>query len=198
MEFVAATNNENKLAEFRRILEPAGHSVLSLQDVNIVIDPEETGDTFAENALIKAKAVCAACGMPALADDSGLAVDALAGAPGVHSARFSGNHADDGANNRKLLSLLERIPYAGRKAEFICVLALVMPDGSGMEVEGRCEGRIGFGAAGKNGFGYDPLFYVDGSSFAEMSDEEKDAVSHRANALRRFVQELPAFLSGSL
>ena len=191
MEFVIATNNQNKLEEFKRILEPSGHTVLSLADVGVDIEVEETGKTFAENAFLKAKAVCDACGRPTIGDDSGLEVDALDGAPGIYSARFAGEHGDTEANNKKLLALLERFPYAARTARFVCVVAFVMPDGSGMEVEGLCEGRIGFKASqGKNGFGYDPLFFVGNQSFADMAPEEKDKVSHRAMALRRLLQEL--------
>lgn len=197
MEFLAATNNANKLAELKRILEAEGHTVISLSEAGVKSNPEETGTTFAENAMIKATAASKASGMPTIADDSGLAVDILDGAPGVLSARFAGNHATDNENNKKLLYLLERTPYARRTAQFVCVVALVMPDGSGMQVEGRIEGRIGFAPHGTNGFGYDPLFYTKADeSFADMTNEQKDAVSHRAVALRRLMQELPAFLEG--
>lgn len=194
MEFVAATNNKNKLVEIRRILEAEGHTVLSMEQAGIHSEPEETGETFAENALIKAKAACLASGKPAIGDDSGLEVDALSGAPGVHSARFAGNQASDEDNNKKLLRLLERYSYAKRSARFVCVVALCMPDGAGMQVEGHCSGYIGFAPSGENGFGYDPLFYAGDKSFAEMSEEEKDAISHRGAALRRFASELPGFL----
>lgn len=198
MEFVVATNNKKKLAEIRRILESQGHSILSLEEAGIQANPEETGETFVDNAVIKAKYVCNLCGKPTLADDSGLVVDALNGAPGVYSARFAGEHSTDAQNNEKLLSLMARIPYAKRTAHFECVVVLQMPDGSGMAVEGRCSGHIGFKPHGGGGFGYDPLFYVDGRSFAEMTEQEKDEISHRAVALRRFVQELPQFLNGGV
>ncbi len=194
MEFVAATNNQKKLKEIRRILEAEGHTIISLEEAGITSEPEETGETFAENAFIKAKAACEASGKPAIGDDSGLAVDALDGAPGVYSARFAGPQHNDEDNNKKLLQLLERFPYAKRTAHFVCVVALYMPDGSGMQVEGTCAGRIGFAPSGENGFGYDPLFYVGDTSFADMQDKQKDEISHRGAALKRFVQELPVFL----
>ncbi len=194
MEFVAATNNQKKLKEIRRILEAEGHTVISLQEAGITSEPEETGETFAENSVIKAKAACEASGKPAIGDDSGLAVDALDGAPGVYSARFAGPQHSDADNNKKLLQLIERFPYAKRTAHFVCVVSLYMPDGSGMQVEGTCSGRIGFAPSGENGFGYDPLFYVGDTSFADMEDKQKDEISHRGVALKRFVQELPKFL----
>lgn len=194
MEFVAATNNPKKLAEIQRILEAEGHTVVSLEQAGVVSEPEETGETFADNAVLKAKAACLASGKPAIGDDSGLAVDALDGAPGVYSARFAGPQHNDADNNKKMLYLLERTPYAKRTAHFVCVVALYMPDGSGMQVEGRCDGRIGFAPSGENGFGYDPLFYVGDTSFAEMQASHKDELSHRGVALRRFVQELPPLL----
>lgn len=196
MEFVAATNNNKKLHEMRRILEKAGHTVKSLSEVGVNVEPPETGKTFEDNAIIKATMICKAVGKPTLADDSGLCVDALGGEPGVNSARFSGRHGDDAANNKKLLFLLERFSYAQRTAQFVCALALAMPDGALLTVEGRCEGRIGFAESGGGGFGYDPLFYIGSKSFAEMTDDEKDAVSHRAVALERLLEELPAFLAG--
>ncbi|MGD9559117.1 MAG: RdgB/HAM1 family non-canonical purine NTP pyrophosphatase [Oscillospiraceae bacterium] len=197
MEFLAATNNAHKLAEMRRILESQGHTVKSLADAGLCIEPEETGATFAENAAIKASATCAVAGLPAIADDSGLEVDALAGAPGVYSARFAGPHATDAANNEKLLRLLKDVPAEHRTARFTSAIALVLPSGAQLETEGHCPGTIGFAPQGENGFGYDPLFYVGGSSFAQMSAAEKDAVSHRARALAAFAAQLPAFLAAN-
>lgn len=194
MEFVAATNNPKKLVEMRRILEAEGHSLISLSEAGVTSEPEETGKTFAENALIKAKAASEASGLPSIGDDSGLEVDILGGAPGIYSARFAGNHHSDADNNKKLLSLLERTAYAKRTARFVCVIALAMPNGSGMEVEGHCNGHIGFAPSGENGFGYDPLFYIGDTSFADLTEEEKDKISHRGVALRRFANELPNFL----
>ena len=194
MEFVAATNNRHKLDELGRMLEKAGHTVVSLADEGVETEPNETGATFAENALIKARAALKATGKPALADDSGLEVEALSGAPGVESARFAGRHGDDEANNKKLMRLLERTPYAKRGARFVSALALVTPDGGELVAEGSVEGSIGLVPSGENGFGYDPLFYVNNRSFADMSDEEKDEVSHRGAAMREFLAKLPAFL----
>lgn len=194
MEILVATNNRKKLAEINRLLESAGHTLVTLSEAGITPTREEDGAGFADNAFIKAGEACELSGMAALADDSGLCVDALGGAPGVLSARFAGGHGDDAANNQKLLHLMQRVPEAQRTAQFVCVIALVLPNGAGMQVEGRCSGHIGFAPSGTNGFGYDPLFYVNGRSFADMTDDEKNEVSHRAAALRRFAQELPGFI----
>ncbi len=196
MEFLIATNNKKKLAEMQRLLAAGGHTAKGLAEAGVQSMPEETGATFAENALLKAKAACALSGLPTIGDDSGLQVDILDGAPGIFSARFAGEHASDEANCKKLLYLLERTPFAKRTAHFVCVLALQLPSGAGMEVEGRCDGMIGFSANGENGFGYDPLFYVGGRSFADRSDEEKDEISHRASAVKLLLQELPSVLPG--
>lgn len=195
MEFVAATNNRGKLAELRRLLLGAGHGVLSLAEAGAAVNPGEDGKTLADNARIKAQAACEACARPCLADDSGLEVDALLGAPGVLSARFAGPGADEDANNKKLLSLLERTPYANRGARFTCVLALALPNRQVLLSSGSCAGRIGFAKSGGNGFGYDALFYIAGRSFADMEDEEKDLISHRAAAIRDFLEKLPAFMA---
>lgn len=195
MKFVAATNNPHKLAEMRRILEGMGHSLQSLAELGITVDPEETGTTFAENAQIKAEAVCKATGLAAIADDSGLEVDALDGAPGVYSARFAGEHGDAGANNQKLLHLLLQTKADDRTARFISAVALALPNGALLQVQGACEGTIGFAPVGAAGFGYDPLFLVDGKSFAQMDDAEKDTLSHRGKSLARFSEQLPAFLA---
>lgn len=194
MEFVAATNNKKKLAELSRLFADSGHTVISMSQAGVVGSPEENGATFAGNAFIKARAACKFSERPAIADDSGLEVDALSGAPGIHSARFAGVAASDEENNKRLLFLLERTPYAARTAHFVCVLALVMPSGAELAVEGRCDGLIGFDKSGVNGFGYDPLFYVDGRSFADRTDEEKDAISHRAQAARQMLAQMPDFL----
>ncbi|MDL2327737.1 RdgB/HAM1 family non-canonical purine NTP pyrophosphatase [Ruminococcaceae bacterium OttesenSCG-928-A11] len=194
MEFVAATNNRHKLDELTRLLTPAGHTVVSMASVGVEVTPNETGETFAENARIKAEAVCRRAGVPALADDSGLRVEALGGDPGVRSARFAGFDASDEENCKKLMHLLERYPYAKRGASFHCALALAMPDGRVLTTEGECAGRIGLVASGSSGFGYDPLFYVGNVSFADMEDAEKDAVSHRAMAVKNLLAELPGFL----
>ncbi len=195
MEFVAATNNAKKLEELNRLLAASGHTLVGLAQAGVHSNPEEDGTTFVENALIKARAAAAATGRAAVADDSGLCVDALSGAPGVHSARFAGPHADDEENNARLLFLLERTAFAARTAQFVCALAVVMQNGAELTVEGRVEGIIGFARSGKNGFGYDPLFYVEGRSYADRTDAEKDGASHRAAAVRELLEQLPDFLA---
>ena len=195
MEIVAATNNKAKLDELRTFLESAGHTVRSMAEAGVNLVPEEDGETFAENAAIKATTVCRGCGMPTLGDDSGLCVDVLDGAPGVRSARFAGENADSAANNKKLMKLLERYPYARRGAHFVCSLALALPGGNVLEAEGSCDGLIGMAASGTGGFGYDSLFYQNNVSFADMPQEEKDRVSHRAQAMKKLLEQLPEFLA---
>ncbi len=194
MEFLLATNNKHKLQEVRRLLKGSGHTVVGLKEAGVLSMPEETGKTFLENAHIKANAACKLSGIASLADDSGLSVDALDGAPGVMSARFSGDGADDEANNRKLLKLLARTPFAKRTAHFCCALVLQMPNGHCLEVEERCEGVIAFNESGEGGFGYDPLFLVNGKSLAQHTPDEKDALSHRGKAMQALVEQLPVFL----
>lgn len=189
MQLVAATNNKGKLREYKRMLEPLGFEILSLSDLSLEADPEETGNSFAENARIKAGYVCALSGLPALADDSGLCVDALDGAPGIYSARYSGGSDED--NNQKLLQELKDVPMEKRTARFACAICCAWPNGSFTETEGTCEGKIDFAPVGEEGFGYDPLFLSDEvGSFGLASPEEKDAVSHRGAALRELVARL--------
>ena len=189
MQLLAATNNKGKLREYKRMLEPLGFEILSLSDLSLQADPEETGSSFAENARIKAEYVCALSGLPALADDSGLCVDALDGAPGIYSARYSGGSDED--NNQKLLQELKDVPTEKRTARFVCAICCAWPDGSFTETEGTCEGKIDFAPVGEEGFGYDPLFLSDEvGSFGLASPEEKDAVSHRGEALRKLVARL--------
>ena len=189
MQLLAATNNKGKLREYKRMLEPLGFEILSLSDLSLQADPEETGSSFAENARIKAEYVCALSGLPALADDSGLCVDALDGAPGIYSARYSGG--SDADNNQKLLQELKDVPMEKRTARFVCAICCAWPDGSFTETEGVCEGKIDFAPVGEEGFGYDPLFLSDEvGSFGLASPEEKDAVSHRGAALRELVARL--------
>lgn len=186
-EFVIATHNAHKLTEMRRILEPLGIAVQAAD----FRDVPETGKTFAENAYLKAKAACEQTGKPAIADDSGLMVDALSGAPGVYSARYAGEQASDAERMEKLLKELE--PYPGREqrtARFVCAICCVFPQGDVLRWEGVCEGYIGFSPAGDHGFGYDPIFFLDTLSFAQIPKEEKDAVSHRGKALKGFVRLL--------
>ncbi|HZG56502.1 XTP/dITP diphosphatase [Paenibacillus sp.] len=200
---VVATRNRGKAAEFREMLAPLGYEVLSLLDLPDGASPdvEEDGDTFAANAEKKARAAAQALGRPALADDSGLCVDALDGAPGVYSARYAGEPSDDARNNAKLLAeLASRGARAGAApvealsaARFVCALALYDPDADRtVFAEGSCEGWIVPETRGAGGFGYDPLFYVEalGKTFGEASSEEKHAVSHRGAALRALAEKL--------
>lgn len=192
VKFVAATNNKNKLKEFARILEPLNIEVLTASQCGGEgIDPVEDGETFEANAIIKAKAFAQALGMPTLADDSGLCVDALNGAPGVYSARYSGE--GDAANNALLLKNLEGVPMENRTARFVCAICCAYPDGRYFTVRGECEGKIGFEPKGSDGFGYDPIFFIEtGESFAEISGERKDSMSHRGKALRLLAERLEA------
>ena len=195
MDFLIATHNMKKRDELQRILSPLGVHVLTADEAGVVLtDVEETGTTFEENALLKARSGCKEGKMPCIADDSGLCVDALDGAPGVYSARFAGEHGNDDKNNEKLLSLLSDVPPEKRTARFVSTVACVFPDGRELVVRGECEGKIGYEKRGENGFGYDPLFYVGERTFAEFTPEEKDAVSHRGNALRALTEALPAYL----
>lgn len=195
MDFLIATHNNKKRDELQRILSPLGITVLTADEAGVdLTDVEETGTTFEENALLKARSGAKESNMPCIADDSGLCVDALDGAPGVYSARFAGEHGNDPKNNQKLLDLLKDVPPERRTARFVSAVACVFPDGRELTVRGTCEGLIGYAPKGENGFGYDPLFYRGERTFAEFSAAEKDAVSHRGNALRSLAAELPKYL----
>ena len=196
MNFIIATHNKKKLGELSRILSPLGINAVTAEQVGLTLtDAEETGESFEENAYIKAKSGCDESDMPCIADDSGLMVDALSGAPGVYSARFSGVHGDDEANIDKLLSMLENVPDENRTARFKSAVCCVFPNGDVITVDGVCEGRIGFERRGSGGFGYDPVFMVGDKSFSELTAEEKDAISHRGNALRKLKTELEKYLN---
>ncbi len=192
MRLVLATRNEGKVKEIREALSGLEVDLLTLSDFPEVPEVHEDGATFSENAKKKALTVAKFTGLPALADDSGLEVDALGGMPGVRSARFAGEGADDDANNRKLLELLKGLPPERRTARFRCVLALAFPDGEVYTVEGTCEGLIAEEPAGEGGFGYDPLFLIpeEGRTFAQMTREEKNSLSHRGRALRKLREVL--------
>lgn len=195
MDFIIATHNLKKRDELQRILSPLGVNVFTADEKGIELtDAEETGETFAENAFIKAESGCKESKMPCIADDSGLMVDYLDGAPGVYSARFSGVHGDDEANNDKLLSLLENVETEKRTARFVSAVCCVFPDGRRIDVSGACEGYIATERHGDNGFGYDPIFMVGDKSFAEMTKDEKDKISHRGKALRELSKILPVFI----
>lgn len=193
-EFLIATHNMKKRDELYRILSPLGIDVKTSDQLGIEItDVEETGETFYENALLKAQSGCNESGMPCVADDSGLAVDYIAGAPGVYSARFSGGHGNDEANNKKLLKILNDVPVEERTARFVSVVCCVFPNGDVISARGECEGYIGFEPKDDGGFGYDPIFMVGDKSFAELSPEQKDSLSHRGNALRLLAEKLTAY-----
>ena len=192
MKIIIATHNKHKLQEMSRILSPMGYEVVTDRDLGIELtDAEENGETFLDNARIKAESGCRESGLPCIADDSGLCVDALDGVPGVFSARYCGVHGDDDGNNRKLLAELSGVPTEKRTAHFACAICVSFPDGSEVTATGKCEGYIGYEKKGTNGFGYDPLFMVGDRSLAEMTAEEKDAISHRGNALKELQKILP-------
>ena len=186
---VLATRNQGKIIELRRILDAISQGTIELVSVDQypdIPDVEETGSTFEENALLKAVAISNATGLPAIADDSGLCVDALGGAPGIFSARYAGKHGDDNANLNKVLVELQGVEDTKRSAHFTCVTALVMPDGRKVTKTGEFHGFIAHVPVGEHGFGYDPIFIPQGSSItsAQMSAQEKDLVSHRGISLR--------------
>ena len=190
MRFVLASNNRKKLAEMREILSGLGVEVISLAEAGITDAPEETGTTFAENAQIQADAACKATGMPCVADDSGLTVVALGGAPGVYSARYGGVGLTD--KDRYILLLKNMENAEQRAAAFVSSIACRFPDGTLITAEGSCPGEILRAPAGNGGFGYDPVFYLPelGRSMAQLTAEEKNAISHRGRALRLFAEKL--------
>lgn len=191
---VIATNNAHKVEEIRTALDFEGWEFLTLSQCDPYDEPVEDADTFEGNARIKALAAHEHTGLAALADDSGLAVDALDGAPGVFSARYAGVHGDDAANNEKLLHELEGVADAQRTARFVCSLVFIDEDGTETSASGTVEGRIAHGLSGSGGFGYDPLFLPDefggAKSLAEVTQDEKNAISHRGNALRFLKEKL--------
>lgn len=191
MDFILATNNMKKLAEMQRILSPLGINVVTAKMLGKQLeDVEEDGKTFEDNAKLKARAACKEMNMPAIADDSGLCVDYLDGAPGIFSARFAGEHGNDEKNNDILLEKLDGVPLEKRTAHYVCAICCTFPDGREIVVRGECNGIIGFERDGHEGFGYDPLFLVDGKAFGRYTAEEKDKISHRGNALRLLTKEL--------
>ena len=197
---VLATRNPGKIREFRRILDAISQGAINLvglEEFPHTTEVEETGSTFRENALLKARSICRETGLPAIADDSGLCVDVLNGAPGIFSARYAGVHGEDEANNVKLLSELESFPEDKRGAHFTCAAALVLPDGREHVAEEFFEGSILFAPIGDQGFGYDPLFRPHGLdiSSAQMSAEEKDLISHRGKSLRAIAPHVFSLLT---
>ena len=187
MKAVLASKNQHKLAEISKIVAQFGMELVLQSELGLDIDVDETGETFEENSMLKARAVMEASGRPAIADDSGLMVDALDGAPGVYSARYGGSHdRTDEERYRYLLSNLENVPDEKRGAKFVSVITLLYPDGHAIVARGECPGTILHAPRGENGFGYDPVFFVtsEGKSMAELSPERKNEISHRARALQ--------------
>ena len=197
MKFVLATQNQKKLREMSDILSGFGVEVVTPKSLGIDLEVEETGTTFAENAMLKAKAICEAANLPAIADDSGLCVDALAGAPGVYSARYGGEVLDDVGRYRLLLENLRG--QTTRTAHFACAIACAFPNGDTLTAEGKVEGTIAFAPMGEGGFGYDPIFFVPElrKTLAQVPAEDKNAISHRGNALRAMAVELKKYLENN-
>ena len=195
MKFFLATKNKHKIEEFKRILNPLGIETLSEHNIdNPLTDVDETGATFEENAILKAKSAMIQTGLPSIADDSGLCVDYLDGEPGIYSARFAGEPTDNDKNNEKLLTLLKDVPKEQRTAKFVCVIACVFPDGRTFTVNGECKGYIGFSPCGNKGFGYDPLFVSELGCFGELTEVNKDSISHRGRALECFCNEVKNYI----
>lgn len=194
-EIVIASKNKGKVAEIEKAFQGLGLKAVSLAAFFDVPDAVEDGKTFLENALIKARFYAKATGQPCLADDSGLEVDALSGAPGVYSARYAGEHASDDDNNRRLLREIERVHGEGSAARFCCSLAFVDENGEALTCEACCEGSILAKPVGAGGFGYDPLFFVNevNKSMAELTIEEKNKISHRGKALRIMTERLAGY-----
>lgn len=193
-KFVLATHNPGKLQEMSEILSRLGVEVVMPADLGISVDVEETGTTFAENAMLKAKAICAAANLPAIADDSGLCVDALNGGPGVYSARYGGEGLDDKGRYTLLLNSLRG--QGTRAAHFESAIACAFPGGDTLTAAGRCDGTIAFAPMGEGGFGYDPVFFVPAlaKTFAQMTAKEKNKISHRGKALTEFAERLETYL----
>jgi len=191
LDYLIATHNLKKRDELERVLKPLGiNAFLDFEKGVELRDVVEDGSTFEENALLKAKSGCEDSGMPCIADDSGLCVDALNGAPGIFTARYCGENTSYEEKMKSLVDELNGVADEKRTARFVSVIACAYPDGSSFTVRGECEGKIGYVPAGENGFGFDPIFYVGDKSFAQLTKEEKDAVSHRGNSLRKLAAKL--------
>ena len=197
MKLVLASKNQKKLVEMNDILSRLGVQVCSEAEAGVDVEVEETGTTFEENSLLKARAVMEASGMPAIADDSGLCVDALGGAPGVYSARYGGEGLDDRGRTRLLLENLRG--QMTRTAKFVSVITCCFPNGDVLSARGESQGTIAYAPMGEGGFGYDPVFFVPGlkKTFAQLTPEEKNAISHRGRALRAFQEKLEEYLKKS-
>lgn len=195
MKFIIATNNAKKLIELERILKPLGIEAVTAKQEGISLDDvEENGTTFIENSFIKADAACKKTGFPAIADDSGICIDALDGAPGIYSARFAGEDATDDDKNALILEKLRNVEQNKRGAHYVSAISCVFPNGDKIQVEGKCFGEIAYEPSGNGGFGYDPIFLYEGRSFGDFTPEEKDKVSHRGNSLRMLKEELTKYL----
>jgi len=197
MQIIMATSNMDKVKEIRQILEGTEFQILSLKEAGITLDIEETGTTFEENAAIKAEAVRDLTGQLAIADDSGLVIDYLDGAPGIYSSRFMGEDTPYPEKNRAILKMLEKAEGQERSARFVCAMAIAWPDGHTDIRRGIMEGRIAYEIAGEGGFGYDPIFYLPerGCTSAQLTAQEKNAISHRGKALREAVSVLKASIA---
>lgn len=197
MKAVLASHNKKKIAELREILSEIGVEVVSQEELGLNLEPEENGTTFEENSAIKAKAIMQEAGIAAIADDSGLVVDALNGEPGVYSARYGGPDLDDTGRWKLLLKNMEG--KTNRACRFVCVVTCAFPDGSILSTRGECEGVVADGPSGEGGFGYDPIFYLPewGKSMAELTAQEKNGISHRGQALKKFKTELEKKLNGT-
>ena len=195
-QIIIATKNKGKAKDFEALFYPHGYQVLTLHDVAEHMDVEETGTTFEENALLKARALAEYLQAIVIADDSGLEIDALDGRPGVYSARYAGEEKSDEANMQKVLEELQGVPESERTARFVCAIAVASPSIEPFTVRGTCEGIIATERRGTNGFGYDPIFFVpsEGKMMAELSPEEKGAISHRGNALKQLSSRLTELL----
>lgn len=198
MKIIFATGNENKLREIRQITENMGIEIVSMKDAGYYTEVEETGTTFEENAYLKASAIAKKCNLPTLADDSGLEIDYLNKEPGIYSSRFMGEDTPYSVKNAELLRRMEGVPDEKRTARFVCAICLVRPDGSSETVRATMEGRVAYKSAGKNGFGYDPIFFLPerGCTSAELSPEEKNEISHRGKALRMMRDILEKEIAG--
>ena len=192
MDIIMATGNRNKVAEIRAMLEGSDINVMTMKDAGIETEIVENGTTFEENAKIKAEQVRDVCGRIVIADDSGLEIDFLGGEPGIYSARYMGEDTSYDIKNAALIKRMEGVPDEQRTARFVCAMAIAYPDRETSVFRGTFEGRIAYEAAGENGFGYDPIFYLPerGCTSAELAPEEKNAISHRGRALKMAVEEL--------
>ena len=191
-----ATGNKKKVEEFKRIFEPIGIEIIPQSEIAPQLDVEENGATFEANSYLKAKALYDICKIPTIADDSGLCVDALEGAPGVLTARYAGEECDSEKNIDFLLENMKGIPRTDRTAMFVCVIVVILDENTTMTARGECKGWIAFERNGNNGFGYDPVFMVGDESFANMTHGDKDAISHRGKAIKVITEKLKNYMDG--